>query len=183
MQSFQLERNSGKKCYMLSARSLAIVWGDDTHYWNWIAMPDSRFPEVAFLRFVWWLEIRGMINKLALSKNTRYAAYLVFKMQCGLGFENTPVELSVGVEGGLQSTKNVCLYPNGEFKVYIRRSLRSLPRPSVRSDGWLEIEMGEFFNSELEDEEIHMSVIEIKSGTMKERFSLEGIEVRPKVDN
>jgi hypothetical protein len=28
---------------MLSARSLAIVWGDDTHYWKWTTMPDSRF--------------------------------------------------------------------------------------------------------------------------------------------
>jgi len=43
MQSFQLDRKSGKKCYMLAARSLAIAWGDDNRYWNWIAMPDSRF--------------------------------------------------------------------------------------------------------------------------------------------
>jgi len=42
MQSFQLERKSGKKCYMLAARSLAIVWGDDERYWNWISLPDSR---------------------------------------------------------------------------------------------------------------------------------------------
>jgi len=43
MQSFQLDRKSGKKCYMLSARSLAIAWGDDDRYCNWIAVPDSRF--------------------------------------------------------------------------------------------------------------------------------------------
>lgn len=42
MQSFQLERKSGKKCYMLAARSLFIVWGDTTVYWNWIPMPESR---------------------------------------------------------------------------------------------------------------------------------------------
>ena len=42
MQSFQLDRKSGKKCYMLSARSLAITWGDDDRNWNWITMPDSR---------------------------------------------------------------------------------------------------------------------------------------------
>lgn len=41
--SFQLERKSGKKCYMLAARSLSIAWGNDDRYWNWIAMPDSRF--------------------------------------------------------------------------------------------------------------------------------------------
>jgi hypothetical protein len=53
----------------------------------------------------------------------------------------------------------------------------------VRSDGWLEIEMGEFFNSGLENEEVQMSVIEIKAGETKGNFFLEGIEVRPKVDN
>jgi len=42
MQSFQLDRKSGKKCYMLSARSLAIAWGDDDRYCNWIAVPDSN---------------------------------------------------------------------------------------------------------------------------------------------
>jgi hypothetical protein len=53
----------------------------------------------------------------------------------------------------------------------------------VRSDGWLEIEMGEFFNSGLEDVNIQMNAYEIVSGLMKTSFTLEGIEVRPKVDN
>jgi hypothetical protein len=44
--------------------------------------------------------------------------------------------------------------------------------------------MGEFFNSGLENEEIHMSVMEINcGGNIKRRFFLEGIEVRPKGDN
>jgi len=42
MQSFQLDRKSGKKCYMLAARSLDIAWGDDDRYCNWIVVPDSR---------------------------------------------------------------------------------------------------------------------------------------------
>ena len=154
----------------------------------------DRFPEVAKLRLVYWLEIRGMINNLALSPNTQYAAYLVFKMIDSYGFENLPVDLSVGVKGGHSSTKIVCLDPNTDF-IYIRerglgnRLIRSdnkvvgLPRPSWRSGRWWEIEMGEFFNSGLENEEVHMSVIEIKAGETKGNFFLEGIEVRPKVDN
>ncbi|KEH43703.1 putative phloem protein [Medicago truncatula] len=188
--SFQLDRKSGKKCYMLAARSLHIIWGDDDRYWIWTAMPDSRFPEVANLRLVWWLEIRGMINNLALSPNTQYAAYLVFKLIDGYGFETLPVDLSVGVEGGHSSTKIVCLDPNVERRQNSRHArfygradrVVGLPRPGVRSDGWLEIEMGEF-NSGLENEEVQMSVIEIKAGETKGNFFLEGIEVRPKVDN
>ncbi|WJX12803.1 hypothetical protein P8452_03258 [Trifolium repens] len=197
--SFQLDRKSGKKCFMLAARSLAISWGDDLRYWNWIVMPDSRFPEVAKLCYVWWLEIRGMINTLALSPNTQYGAYLVFKMIDPRGFENLPVDLTVGVEGDNSSTKVVCLEPYVEPQPSVRnrarrlrryRHLGDLPnrvaglqRPSGRSDGWLEIEMGEFFNSDLEHEEVHMSVMETKAGEVKENFYVEGIEIRPKEDN
>ena len=42
MQSFQLDRKSGKKYYMLAARSLYIAWGDDDRYCNWIDASDSR---------------------------------------------------------------------------------------------------------------------------------------------
>ena len=42
------------------------------------------------------------------------------------------------------------------------RSFPGLERPKERSDGWLEIEMGEFFNSGLEDEEVEISVMETK---------------------
>nr|AFK34389.1 unknown [Medicago truncatula] len=188
--SFQLERKSGKKCYMLSARSLAITWGDTDQYWNWTVMPESRFPEVAELLHVCWLEIRGKLNTLALSPNTRYVTYLVFKMINAYGFEYFPVELSVGIEGGHSSTKIVCLAdPNARRRHRSRiivtepnRVLR-LQRPNVRSDGWLEIEMGEFFISRLEDEEVQMSVIDIKGGHWKRGFFVEGIEVRPKEDH
>ncbi|MCI70821.1 F-box protein PP2-B1, partial [Trifolium medium] len=60
-------------------------------------------------------------------------------------FHNRPVELSVGVEGGHSTTRNVCLDPNVEGTPHPR--VVGLQLPSVRTDGWLEIEMGEFFNS------------------------------------
>jgi len=57
---------------------------------------------------------------------------------------------------------------------------QGLERRKVRSDGFLEIEMGEFFNSDLEDEVVEMGVLEIKGGQHKGGFILEGIEIRPK---
>ncbi|XP_045809077.1 putative F-box protein PP2-B12 [Trifolium pratense] len=179
--SFQLDRKSGKKCYMLAARSLSIVWGDTDQYWTWIPLPDSRFPEVAQLCDVCWLEIHGMINTTLLSPNTQYAAYAVFKMIEPWGFQNRPVELSVSVEGGHSSTTNVCLDPIVEGTPHPR--VVGLQSPSVRTDGWLEIEMGEFFNSGIENEEVHMNFMEIKGGNWKRGLFLEGIEVRPKEDN
>lgn len=87
------------------------------------------------------------------------------------------MELSVNIFGGHGSTKNVCLDPNSEGN-----RVAGLQRPNVRSDGWLEIEMGEFFNAGLEYE-VHMSVMEIKGGNWKSGLFLEGIEVRPKENN
>jgi hypothetical protein len=44
--------------------------------------------------------------------------------------------------------------------------------------------MGEFFNSGLEDEEeVQMSVNEVKRGDWHALLVFEGIEVRPKYDN
>ncbi|KAK7376338.1 hypothetical protein VNO78_34804 [Psophocarpus tetragonolobus] len=178
--TFQLDTKTGNKCYMLSARALTVVWADTPHYWNWTTHPHSRFPEVAELRDVCWLEIRGVLNCLALSPNTQYAAYLVFKLIDARGFENRPVELSVNIFGGKGSTKNVCLCPNVEG---LRASrVQGLPTPNVRSDGWWEIEMGEFFNAGLEDE-VQMSVMEIKGGNWKRGLFVEGIEVRPQEQN
>jgi len=137
----------------------------------------NRFPGVAEKHPVWWREIRGMINRLALSPNTQYAAYLVFKIIDTYGL-NYPVELSISVQGGHRSTKVVCLNPNVERKAHNR--VEGLPRPSVRSNGWLEIEMGEFFNSGLENEQVQMSVVEI-GFEQKRNLFLEGIEVRPAI--
>ena len=135
----------------------------------------DRFLEVAYLRHVRWLEIRGMINNLALSPNTQYAAYLVFKMFGSYGFRNCPLELTIGVGGSHSSTKIVRLDPNVKGRLHNR--VVGLQRPSVRSDGWLEIEIGEFVNSGLEDE-VQMNVK--GASKWKRGLLLEGIEVRPK---
>lgn len=86
------------------------------------------------------------------------------------------VELTVRIYSGQSSTKNVCLDPNLEC-------FQGLQLPNVRSDGWLEIEMGEFFNSGLEDEEVYMSVTEIRRNLFKRGLFVEGLEVRPKEGN
>lgn len=52
---------------------------------------------------------------------------------------------------------------------------------SKREDGWMEVELGEFFNGEGDDEdEVKMSLMEIKGHQLKGGLIIEGIEVRPK---
>ncbi|KAJ8561209.1 hypothetical protein K7X08_027399 [Anisodus acutangulus] len=80
--SFSLDKN-GKKCFMVAARELAISRGDILQYWNWLSHPDSRFSEVAKLKWGFWLDIRGKIETQILSKRTKYVAFLVFKLEDG----------------------------------------------------------------------------------------------------
>ncbi|KAL9280509.1 putative phloem protein [Arabidopsis thaliana] len=109
--SFWMEKRSGKKCWMLSARKLDIVWVDSPEFWIWVSIPDSRFEEVAGLLMVCWFEIRGTQES--------------------------------------------------------------------REDGWLEIELGEYYVG-FDDEEIEMSVLETREGGWKGGIIVQGIEIRPK---
>jgi len=126
---------------------------------------------------VCWLDIRGVFSTLTLSPDTLYAAYFVFKMINPIGFKNRRVEVSVDFNGDDGSIKHVCLDGSSSG-----RRVAGLQRPSLRSDGWLEIEMGEFFNGGLEDK-VQMSVKEVKAGNWKSGLFVEGIEVRPKYEN
>lgn len=202
--SFSLEKWSGKKCYMLAARDLSIVWGDTPQYWKWTSLSESRFSEVAELISVCWLEIHGKIKTSMLSPNTTYAAYLVFKStEEAYGFEYQPAEVTVGITGGESETQTVYLDPDtghrqqfqiiprpgGMFNRIRTRMLRpfaSISRqsdsryPKARGDGWMEIQLGEYFNKDGEDGELEMSLREVRGGNWKSGLIVHGIDIRPK---
>lgn len=50
--------------------------------------------------------------------------------------------------------------------------------PRKRNDGWMEIQVGEFFSGEDDDEEVKMSVMEV-GYQLKGGLILEGFEVTP----
>ncbi|KAG8072879.1 hypothetical protein GUJ93_ZPchr0006g41822 [Zizania palustris] len=201
LMSMWLDRESGSKCYMLSARALHIVWGDTPEYWDWIALTDSRFAEGAELRDVCWLEIRGRINTEMLSPNSNYAAYMVFKIADDFyGLDRPPQEASVSL-GGRESRRKVCVqsYDNeGQVPAnYLpisplmqrttrRRNGRLVPAeenvtiPHRRADGWMELEMGEFFNEEGEGGEASFCLMETIGGNWKRGLIVQGIEIRLK---
>ncbi|XP_057961446.1 F-box protein At2g02240-like isoform X1 [Malania oleifera] len=209
--SFSLERWNGKKCYMLAPRSLSIVWADTPMYWRWISLPESswlyvpahRFPEVAELVDVCWLEICGKISTCLLSPDTKYAAYLVFKQtESTNGFEYQPVEVSAGITGGENIVRSVYLDRKERMFRLIRRrgarggllsgafdmqrlgapapgELNDESFPKERADGWCEVELGEFFNND-GGKKLEMSVKEVKGGRWKSGLVIQGIEIRPK---
>ncbi|KAH9611416.1 hypothetical protein KSS87_023354 [Heliosperma pusillum] len=202
--SFFLDKPTGKKCFTISARELGITWGDTPRYWAFHPSPESRFPEVAELHSVCWLEITGRIKSSMLSPNTTYIAYFIFKMtDAAYGFYS-PVKVSVKTQGSKSESRKVYLQyeedRNQRYQIRPRRlSLFNRIRspffevppaakreedkmvPKQRIDGWLEAAMGEVTIQAGEDGDVEMSVMEIEGGNWKSGLIVEGIEIRPKV--
>ncbi|PWA56925.1 F-box domain, cyclin-like protein [Artemisia annua] len=198
--SFWLDKRSGKKCYMLSARSMSISLVDSPSCWKWTSIAESRFTEVGELINVCALEVNGKINTSILSPKTAYVAYLVFKMTSKAnGFEYQPVELSIVSHKDKCETRLAYLDPQAEQKRRLkpRRRMRifsriaftyyhELPSPSkdnapnLRKDGWFETAIGEYFNEGGDETELEMRVMEVKGGNWKTGLVIEGIEIRPK---
>ncbi|XP_004289213.1 PREDICTED: F-box protein PP2-B11-like [Fragaria vesca subsp. vesca] len=196
MKSFSLDKGSGKKCYMISARALQILGSRTTHFWRWISLPDSRFGEVAELVDFLWLEITGKIATWILSPSTLYKAYLVFKLtEQAYGFRGQPVKVKVKKSYKLNPT-TVGIEANEQFVVLDRekkrhywqcilgmqawqpREIDEAPYPKQRKDGWLEIELGEFCY-ERDEELLKMSCKENSCGAFKGGLIVQGIEIRP----
>ncbi|OMO88401.1 hypothetical protein COLO4_20278 [Corchorus olitorius] len=171
--SFQLDKETGKKCYMLGARALSIIWGDKSQYWEWKSQPESRFSEVAQLRLVWWLDIKGKIETRILSSRTNYAAYLVFELyRQNYGFSDRTVGLQVNVEGSAA----------GEVRSALLDPQENVPQQvQERGNGWKEIEMGEFWNECGDDGTVECSLREVDTRFHKRGLIIEGIELRPKL--
>ncbi|KAL3506352.1 hypothetical protein ACH5RR_031734 [Cinchona calisaya] len=210
-QTFSLSQSSGKICYMLCARELSIAWKNDSMYWRWTPIPESRFSEVAELLNVCWLDIRGKMKTRVLSLKTTYAAYLVYKIRensHGLGVAAKafirlardgrklrnrwwmpqlgprPVH-QTGLDNSIvverAANNSVYLKPPSTFEDDLPQQIEGRV-PHERNDGWLEVFLGEFFNDEGEGE-IEMQLSETEILNWKRGLIVEGIELRPKEED
>ncbi|KAF5469341.1 hypothetical protein F2P56_013423 [Juglans regia] len=198
--SFQIDKLSGKKCLMLAARELSIIWGsgETPHYWEWISstespvLPKSRFSEVALLRKVSWLDIKGRIETEILSPRTKYGAYFIYSMVDGFyGFHN-PVKVSIRLENEEEGGDAINAYLNprlwlGTQEQRSNEELLQINRqdgrlPIKREDMWMEIEIGEFFTGGHGDNhgEVEMCLKEVQVLHEKSGLVVHGIELRPK---
>lgn len=207
---FWLDKLTGKKCYHLSARELVIVWGEDDRYWRWVQDPgdhagwSSYFSEVAELLAVCWLKVSAELDTHLLSPHTRYGAYLVLRLDVdsyGLDW----VLPTVSVTLGDQVSTNRALLAHGDIDARDDEEDEQLvgywdvriavvegegreegePRAVLRErgEGWLELELGEFFNGAGEDGAVMMELRETESGHWKKGLIIDGIEIRPKTEN
>ncbi|XP_059287299.1 putative F-box protein PP2-B12 [Lycium ferocissimum] len=172
--SFSLDKKTGKKCFMVAATELGITWGDTPEYWEWLSHPDSRFSKVAKLNSVCWLDVRGKIETRMLSERTKYFAYLVLKLEDrfhGLGNANAVVRF---VDSESDN--------DAEQRASVVRLSGQGPRatlPLSRDDGWMEVELGNFFNDIGEDGAVDARLMEIRDLGWKGGLIVQGVEFRP----
>ncbi|XP_011031485.1 PREDICTED: putative F-box protein PP2-B12 [Populus euphratica] len=166
---------------------------------------DGWFSEVAQLVRVSWLEIGGKINTSMLSPATLYTAHLVFNFSIAAAGPQL-VAATMGLVGAETSSRRTFCwqrpemfsqlqYRNARRRMFGSSPARNVRRrvmgsyaaeakrggnyPKGRGDGGLEIELGEFFTKEGEEEALEMRVLE-NIGIWKQGLVVEGIEIRPK---
>lgn len=158
---------------------------------------------MAELKVICRLEIEGKVKRGILSPNTNYGVYLVMNISDGaFGLDSRPCEMSVKVgDPEAAATSSAYLQTAGGTEerppsaVYRNRVSVEMVKPQgveggerrhsrERSDGWMELELGEFFNGEDDgdnNEEITMSLSEVKGCHVKGGLIVQGIEIRPKL--
>ncbi|CAM8916133.1 unnamed protein product [Rhodiola kirilowii] len=163
-------------CHMIVAIDLNIVFSETPEHWAWTTVPESRHA-VAELLNVCWLEISCRLDMDKLSPNTKYASYLVYKFtEDSDGFSSSPGQAYAGIAGEENTITNIYLVPEEDLS----GSEKADQYPKERPDGWMEVELGEYFIDEIETfGEIEMSFKET-SGSWKNGLIVQGIEVRPK---
>lgn len=167
-----------------------------------------RFEEVAELLSVCWFSITGTIDSRVLSHRTTYAAYLVFKLAPdSYGLNSTSQFASVKL--GVYALENsVSLQPDdneddsddydgsggdddndGELEDdneskdadgYDEEARRKKVKTCLRCDGWLEVELGEFYNDEGDEGDVEIKLYEITELHWKRGLIIQGLEIRPK---
>ncbi|CAM8958073.1 unnamed protein product [Rhodiola kirilowii] len=177
---FWLDKRTAKKCYILSARELSVTWASNPLYWSWKPSNGSRFPEVAELRTVCWLEIQGSVAAPALSPKSTYEVFLIAQ------FANTDVAKYHSQTQSFHSSNQPSLeyvcYSNSTKVLRSRVCGECVQLARARDDGWIEIKLGEFYNYgfDQEDQQVEMSRIEVKGVYLKGGLIVEGIEIRVK---
>lgn len=136
---------------------------------------------MAILRKVCWLEIRGKIANVKLSRKNTYIAYLVFRLTRDSRGLSAHAKATVSVSGVRDKTSsNVCLYPGGRCRIWHISLESDQEFPRKRMNGWMEIELGEIYCNEGDDGEVEMVFEEVAHRNWKSGLIVEGIELRPK---
>ncbi|KAG6530821.1 hypothetical protein ZIOFF_004579 [Zingiber officinale] len=177
VQSFQLEKSTGRKTYMISPEIMRIVWVETPQYWRWISLPQSRFIKQAELLAVCWLEINCSIDSRLLSQKTMYTAYMIYKLNpdsYGLDSNSQKASIKFGVHS---QVNRVTLEPDDEDDE--EDDEEEEKQVQLREDGWLKMELGQIYNDQGNEGEIQINFLDVEELHWKKGLVFAGIEIRP----
>ncbi|KAH7845232.1 hypothetical protein Vadar_025673 [Vaccinium darrowii] len=181
--SFSLDKASGKKCFMLGARELAIECGRYPVNWTWRYLPQSRFWEQANLRAAPRFDITGKIEARLLSSKTTYVVYLLFNLgPLKYGYKGVSAKASVRFDGKRGDGDGDGDEITNIVSLAIRRFSSDGQFAQQRMDKWMETELGEFFNGQGDTGEVEIRLMGFEGDYRTYDLFVEGIELRPKID-
>ncbi|KAI9085120.1 hypothetical protein K1719_032936 [Acacia pycnantha] len=113
-------------CFMIYAKSLAITWVEDPSYWKWEKLEESSgtWIEIAELKEVCWLDVRGKLDTRHLSPGVIYGVYFHVMLKTP-EYYSWSAKVSVNLKG----------LRNQEHEMNFREMLK---------DTWMEIPVGQF---------------------------------------
>ncbi|CAH9085082.1 unnamed protein product [Cuscuta epithymum] len=145
-----LDKRTGKKCFIVAASALDFTERNDS---NRMYMAQelirSRKTDVAVLNSMQdnMFDIFGRISSEKLSKETHYSSYLVFKLWPKHGYINHSFR---GVSRFVDNEGRNVAQGRASHLIFHEEGDRVWPYnvgvPVSRDDGWLEVEIGTFFN-------------------------------------
>ncbi|GLJ20940.1 hypothetical protein SUGI_0382250 [Cryptomeria japonica] len=186
--SIWLDESTGKIGCMISARDLCIAWGDNRSYWEWVRRDDSRFEQVARLRYVWWFDVWQRFKCSILSPNTQYRVSFIIRMDDNsrgsrYGGYPSPFIFSVVAPDGVRM-ESVRFLDDLEKPVEKHAKGFSMTPFSQDENGWLEFVAGEFFIEEVFPnggaKEIVFCMKNVDCSFTKSNVWVEGVKIEPK---
>ncbi|KAJ3670212.1 hypothetical protein LUZ60_010536 [Juncus effusus] len=151
----------GHNCFMLFARDLSIIWGEDERYFRWISENESDTQvEAAELKKVCWLEIRGKFEASLLNPNIKYQVLFNIKIKnSNFGWSSRPVKL--------------------ELKLPNRDPQKNQEKLDIKpKERWIQIKAGEFETRDVEGD-IEIGLFEWDNPNWKGGLIIKGITICP----
>ncbi|KAJ4811150.1 F-box protein [Rhynchospora pubera] len=193
--SFGLKKSTGAKCFTIPACKMNMPVYKGIKYWKLISLSNSRFPKGAKLIYRitgGHTQISGSIDSKNLSSHTIYAPHLIFRTTEAVELEEMSFLLSTVTISGLSECKqrvflrppcnptefsqhkcHLHLHETGNHKLDVKW-------PKKRTDGWMEVEMGQFYNENWEDREVEIT-LRVTHGFLSSGIDFLGVEFRPKM--
>ncbi|CAM6093610.1 unnamed protein product [Calypogeia fissa] len=176
---FWLDRASGAGCQSIGARELDVIWSNEDQYWGWCPKEGARYSEVAYLKHVWWLKVKGRWQ-CHLSPGNYILSWRLSLP--GRDHKMGPVTFSFEASGNAPlSTK---CYLTGQGPSTLRGGWSEGHQQPLgyrwEGDSWMELDIGEFTVVEEDSPfEIEFHLKDIDCSRVKGDLYVDGVMIRP----